>query len=63
MARDNHEERIDEADSWCPLSGKPCRTDCAWALVEYEMDWEGIGRSVFCVMALIGGHIINLSEE
>lgn len=45
---------------WCPLSGAPCRRNCAWADLEVEMREDGFSESILCAMAVIAGNFLNL---
>ncbi len=48
---------------WCPISGQPCRSDCAWLDEEYDIDDDGVTREVFCAVAVIAGRCIGDGAE
>ena len=45
--------------AWCPLSGLPCRRDCAWAALGGEMADDGFYEEVLCAVAVIAGHFLG----
>ena len=53
----------DSSAEWCPLSQQPCRDDCAWCSIEYEIDDEGVSRETFCALAVIAGQHSADSED
>lgn len=45
----------------CPLRNAPCTDQCAWADIQYELSDDGVGREIYCAVAIIAGHLLNES--
>lgn len=54
---------INETEFLCPLRNEPCTDKCAWADIQYDLSENGVGRNVYCAVAVIAGHFLSESGE
>lgn len=50
-------------EPFCPLLKQPCRDDCAWADITYELTDDGVDREVFCSIAIIAAKMLGDDVE
>lgn len=49
--------------TFCPLTQKDCRPDCAWSDIQVEIDDEGITEEVFCSITILAAKLVVLDDN
>lgn len=49
--------------AWCPISKDKCNENCAWLVVTYDIDEDGIARYEHCAMNLLSCTLCELNQN
>lgn len=50
-------------ENFCPITRDKCKDDCAWAILSYDMNDDGITRYLDCSIKAIGQTMLKFDFD